>query len=501
MIAWTDSSAKRALHIVMTLDVHNPQALLTSLRALPRENNWVEFKANTFNPDTVGKYVSGLANAAMLERQKVAYMVWGIEDGTHNLVGTSIRLDTEKRGDESFLFWLSKSVRPKLNISHHNFIIDGKNVEMLCIDPGYSQPVTFNGQSYIRVDSNLTPLREHVQKERALWQITSSYSFENATINHHLSAEEILRQFDVEKMLSLLGMAERTPMNMIESLEQRQLIASNMQGGFEIFALLAMACAKNLDKFPLLENRGARVITYKASNKLVALKDDEGRRGYLTGFTALLNHILGKIPSEEKMLHGVRTTEYKIPEAAIREFVANALIHQDFTMHGSRPLIEIYTDRARIINPGVPLIDVDRFIDGGTQSRNPKFARLMRHAGLCEERGSGVDRAVKAIERAVLPPPLFATAEGSTSVTAYMPRSFANMTPDERIRACYQHAQICLENNDPMSNSSLRRRFGLSDKQISQVSIVIREAQDAGKIKPLNEDQANRNARYVPVYA
>ena len=75
------------------------------------------------------------------------------------------------------------------------------------------------------------------------------------------------------------------------------------------------------------------------------------------------------------------------------------------------------------------------------------------------------------------------------------------MTPDERIRACYQHSQICLEANEPMSNASLRGRFGLSDKQISQVSIVIREAQDAGKIKPLNEDQANRNARYVPVYA
>lgn len=485
----------------MTLEVHDPKALLASLCALPREQNWVEFKTSMFNPETVGKYISGLANAAMLERQKAAYMVWGVEDASHDIVGTSVRLETEKKGDELFLFWMSKYLRPKININHHKVIVDGKRVEMLCIDPGYSQPVTFNGQSYIRVHTSLTPLRDHVEKERALWQITSSYSFENATIFPHMTAEEVLRQFDVEKMLSLLKVIDRTPQSMIQNLEQRQLISSNMQGGFEISALLAMACAKNLDKFPLLENRGPRVITYKANNKLIALKDDEGKRGYLTAFTALLTHILGKIPSEEKMLHGVRVDEYKIPEAAIRELVANALIHQDFTVHGSRPLIEIYKDRVRIINPGTPLIDVDRFIDGGTQSRNPNFARLMRHAGLCEERGSGVDRAVKAIERAVLPPPLFTTAEGSTSVTVYMPRSFANMTADERIRACYQHAQICLEANEPMSNASLRGRFGLSDKQISQVSIVIREAQDAGKIKPLNEDQANRNARYVPVYA
>ena len=461
----------------------------------------MEFKVNNFSAESAGKYVSGLANAAMLDRQKAAYMVWGVEDATHKIVGTTVRLENEKKGDESFFFWLSKFVRPKINITHHIINVDGAHIEMLCIDPGYNQPVTFTGQSYIRIDSSLTPLREHIEKERALWQITSSYSFENATIVQHLVAEDVLRHFDVEKMLSLLGEAERSPRNMIESLEQRGMISSNLQGGFEISALLALACAKNLDRFPLLENKGARVIVYKTNDKLTALKDDEGRKGYLTGFKPLLNHILGKIPSEEKMLHGVRTTEFKIPELAIREFVANALIHQDFTVHGSRPLIEVYRDRVRIINPGVPLIDVDRFIDGGTQSRNPNFARLMRHAGLCEERGSGVDRAVKAIERAVLPPPLFTSAEGSTSVTVYMPRSFANMTPDERIRACYQHAQICLEGNEPMSNSSLRGRFGLSDKQISQVSIVIREAQDAGWIKPLNEDQANRNARYVPVYA
>ena len=169
-------------------------------------------------------------------------------------------------------------------------------------------------------------------------------------------------------------------------------------------------------------------------------------------------------------------------------------------MKGQRPLIEIYKDRIRFINPGVPLIDVDRFIDGGTKSHNPSFARLMRHAGLCEERGSGVDRAIKEIEKEALPPPLFATVEGSTTVTTFMPRRFADMTPEERIRACFQHAQICQEQNEPMSNSSLRQRFGLSDKQASQISDVIRDTVNAGHIKPLREDQAKRNARYVPDY-
>lgn len=52
-----------------------------------------------------------------------------------------------------------------------------------------------------------------------------------------------------------------------------------------------------------------------------------------------------------------------------------------------------------------------------------------------------------------------------------------------------------------MNNASLRNRFDLLDKAISQISIVIREAQDAGKIKPLHADQAPKLARYVPAHA
>lgn len=485
----------------MGFEPHDPKALLASLCAMPRERNWAEFKENTFHHNTVGKYVSGLANAAMLERQKIAYMVWGVENETHEVVGTAVRLANQKVGSESFLLWLSKYIRPKINVHHLPLDVEGRHVEILVIEPGFNQPVSFKGQEFIRIDTSLTPLREHVEKTRALWQITSSYSFENATLVAHVSEEAIFERFDVAAMLKLLKIKDRTRENMVEILQQRGLIVPNLQGGFEVTAILAMCCAQNLNEFPLIENRGARVIVYKGTDKLRADDDAEGRKGYLIGFKHLLAHIMAQIPNEETFRHGVRTKDYNIPEDAIREFLANALIHQDFTIKGARPTIEIYKDRVRFLNPGVPLIDVDRFIDGGAISRNPNFARLMRHAGLCEERGSGVDRAVKEIERAALPPPLFDTVGGSTSVTAYMPRRFADMTPEERVRACFQHAQICLESNEPMSNASLRRRFGVSDKQISQVSNVIRDAQDAGKIKPLNEDQANRNARYVPAYA
>lgn len=486
----------------MGFELHDGPAFIARLCDLPAETPWVEFKVNTFNAENVGKYVSGLANAAMLERKQHALMVWGIEDGSHRVVGTTVRLASEKGpGNADFIFWLTQQLRPKINLTIKTIGVNGATVELLAIEPGYQQPVSFSGQEYIRVGPNLTLLHNHVEKQRAIWQITSSYSFESSTLIPHITAEGLFKQFKIKQFLTLLDVKDRSVDFMLDVLVQKGLISDNMQGGFEAKALLAICCARDMNDFPELTERAPRVIVYKGRNNQEAIDDTEGHKGYAVGFRALFEFILGKVPSREEMQHGLRAKIYDLPEVAIREMVANALVHQDFTVSGQRPVIELYKDRLRITNPGIPLIDVERFIDGGTQTRNPAFARLMREAGICEQRGSGVDRAVKAIERATLPPPLFATVESSTSVTLYKRRAFADMTPEERVRACFQHAQVMHEENEAMSNGSLRHRFGLADKAISQVSNVIRDAQDAEKIKPLDPNQGFKFAKYVPYYA
>ena len=82
------------------------------------------------------------------------------------------------------------------------------------------------------------------------------------------------------------------------------------------------------------------------------------------------------------------------PELAIRELVANALIHQDLSITGSGPMVEIFDDRIEITNPGVPLVETSRMLDSPPRSRNEGLASLMRRMGSCEERGSGVDKVV-----------------------------------------------------------------------------------------------------------
>jgi ATP-dependent DNA helicase RecG len=206
---------------------------------------------------------------------------------------------------------------------------------------------------------------------------------------------------------------------------------------------------------------------------------------------------MGKIPQREEMRHGVRVVEHALPEVAIRELLANAMTHQDLSQSAG-PVIEIFSDRVTITNTGEPIVPIERFIDTPSRSRNPMLAQMMRDLKLCEERGSGVDRALAAIEAKALPPPLFTAVAGSTLVTLYMERPFAAMSRTERLRACYQHACLRQQANDFLSNGSLRHRFGLAEGQYAQVSRVIAEAIEAGLIKPLDENQGARNARYIP---
>ena len=101
-----------------------------------------------------------------------------------------------------------------------------------------------------------------------------------------------------------------------------------------------------------------------------------------------------------------------VPELAVRELVANALIHQDFSVTGAGPMVEIFDARVEITNPGAPLVNTQRFLGSPPRSRNETLASMMRRIGVCEERGSGIEKAVLAVEAELLPAPLFESDEG-----------------------------------------------------------------------------------------
>lgn len=244
-----------------------------------------------------------------------------------------------------------------------------------------------------------------------------------------------------------------------------------------------------------------RVIQYRGTGRTETLKEQESAGGYACGFEGLIGYINGLLPSNEVIGQALRRAVPMFPVPAVRELVANALIHQDFFVTGAGPMVEIFDDRIEITNPGEPLVDPQRFVDTPPKSRNEALASLMRRVRICEERGSGIDKVVFQVELHQLPAPLFEVPPDFTRVVLYAHRTLAEMGKADRIRACYLHACLKYVTHGFLTNASLRERFGVEEKNKAAVSRYIREAIESGKIRPFDESAARKMMKYVPFWA
>ena len=164
-------------------------------------------------------------------------------------------------------------------------------------------------------------------------------------------------------------------------------------------------------------------------------------------------------------------------------------------------MIEVFSNRLEITNPGVPLVKTERFLDTPPRSRNETLASFMRRVGICEERGSGIDKVVFETGFYQLPAPSFETPEGATRVVLFAHKDFKEMDRADRVRACYLHACLRFVQRNPMTNSSLRERFGIEERNAAIASRIIRETMDDDLIRPYDPNQGKKYARYVPFWA
>ena len=159
----------------------DPKKLLRELQNLPTENEWVEFKENKGAPEDIGQYISALANTARIKAQPFGYMVWGIDDQTHRIVGTSFIPTKAKKGNEQLENWLVRLLTPRLDIRFYDLTVEEKQVVILEIPAALHTPVRFEGQKFIRVGSLTKKLKDYPEKERELWSILTASNFEQGT--------------------------------------------------------------------------------------------------------------------------------------------------------------------------------------------------------------------------------------------------------------------------------------------------------------------------------
>ena len=125
--------------------------LIRELLSLPKETEWVEFKHNNFTPQMIGEYISALGNSAALLSRPKAYMLWGIDDETHKILGTTFNYRSCKKGAEELESWLTHMITPRVNFRFYETEINGMKLTLLEIPSAEKQPIKFQHEEYIRM--------------------------------------------------------------------------------------------------------------------------------------------------------------------------------------------------------------------------------------------------------------------------------------------------------------------------------------------------------------
>jgi ATP-dependent DNA helicase RecG len=479
------------------------RSLLHELIMLPHETEWVEFKHNLAVHQDIGEYISALSNSACLHDKDFAYLVWGIDSQTHKIIGTTFSPRSEKHGNQELESWLALQLQPRIDFTMYEFDADGCPVVMFIINPARQTPVAFRGEEFIRIGSYKKKLKEFPEKERKLWSKFSKLAFEKDFAARNLNADEVLSLIDYPAYFELMG--QTLPDNraaILERLRSEKIITPSRKNSYDITNLGAILFAKKLSSFEYLARKALRVIIYRGTNRIETIKEQVGGKGYAVGFEGLITYINDQLPRNEELGQAFRKEILMFPEVAIRELVANALIHQDLHIAGSSPMVEIFTDRIEITNPGTPLIDTLRFIDEPPQSRNETLAGFMRRLNICEERGSGIDKVIFAIEFYQLPAPEFIVTDNHTKAILFAPKKLTEMDKKDKIRACYQHACLCYVSNMHMTNATLRKRFSIEEANSAIASRIISDTLEEKLIKPYDpENKSRKHAKYIPFWA
>lgn len=477
--------------------------ILSYILSQNRENELIEFKKESDAID-IGKYISALANSAAIKNQRSAFLVFGIDDKTYDIIGTKFDPYKIKCKQQEFFHYLGQNLSQNAEYSFHEFTHEGsdKRLILLIVYAAKGYPVEYQKERWIRVGSSTELLQKHIGKEKLLWKQLENSSFEQEIALDSKTGEEVFDLLDVANFFQMTGIYQPTdPEEQLDYLLRKNLIKFN-NGLWDITNLGAILFANNLDKFPKLRRKSIRLTVYQGNNKNVIAHDYKGSKGYAIGFTGLIAVIKKISPPwvEEISSTGLRSHKYILPEIALREIIANALIHQDFSTINSGPVIEIFDNRIEVINPGSLKMDKLRIVD--TQySVNEKLSEFMNIINICEEKGSGIDRAINDTEEKSLPPIKIEETLNAVRVIIYKFIKFENMSIDDKIRACYWHCCIRYLTKEYMTNSTLRERFNLKASKISTVSRIIKQAQEQNLIRVFDSKVGTKSVMYVPYWA
>jgi len=388
--------------------------LVNELCQLSAETEWVEFKRDYHSPQLIGENISALANSACLKYKPKAYLLYGIRDNTHEVVGTSFDpYKTKGKGNQDLLPWVTSGLIPYLRFEVYIVNHPGGRVVLFEIDPARERPVNFYGKSFIRIGSSKTNLKGHPDKERAIWTRGNDWSAEiceDATLDD-LDPEAVGKareQFAVKHPSQERDVADWddiTLLNKARVLKQGRVTraALLLLGRAESATLLSPAVAKISW---ILKDADNRELDYEHFGPPFLLAGDRLQ-------SRIRNLVVRTMPSGT--LFPVELTQYDF--WVIREALHNCIAHQDYQLRGRIIVVE-FPDRVILTNVGDFLPgDIETVIrQDAPQSiyRNTFLADAMVELNLIDTQGGGIKRMFETQRRRSFPLPDYDLVKSGT---------------------------------------------------------------------------------------
>lgn len=376
---------------------YSPQELLSlleDLRSNPTETRWLEFKSNTQDAVRIGKYISGLANAACYCRRESGYLVWGIDDLTHEVKGTSFNPEAQKVGNQMLRMWLKTMLVPTPAFDFYEIDVDGRPIVILEVEAAYRRPVAFDRTAWFRDGSSLVELAQYPHVEAEIFR----------TVGHDWSAE-VVRAATLD---DLDPQALQTARKMFQMKHAGDDFALEISAWDDVTFLnkARLAIEGKLTRAALLllgKGESEHLLRPAVAKLTWRLVDaDESVRDY--------SHFgLPLLPSVDRLLSKIRSITLRVlpdgtlfPEEIaqyepwiLREALHNCIAHQDYSK-GCSVVVSEYSDRIQFANAGAfspGTIDNVLHDNGRPRSYpNQQLVDAMVELKMIDTLGSGIRR-------------------------------------------------------------------------------------------------------------
>lgn len=357
------------------------------------ESELVEWKPSLSQTDSIYRTICALANDFGGHQQDGVIFIGREGDG---------KCSNTPITDQNMLDFVgqiraSGSILPLPELSYQQIVLDGCPVLALIVRPSASTPVHYAQTVWIR--QGPSSRRANPAEITALTEKRINPTFDARAANGATYID--LNEFYLREEYILSAVSREVLQENNRSLSDQLATLRILTPRYEPTNLGVIVAGND----PLRFLPGAYVQFLRVEGTALGdpVKDSAEISGRISDVLRLtFDKLLANIEIASKVdLNGQRIEHPSYPFQALRELVANAIVHRNYETSNAPTRVTWFKDRIEIYNPGGPfgaVTDTNFGQPHVTDYRNPELAGALKHLGYVERFGFGIAKVRRVLK-------------------------------------------------------------------------------------------------------